>query len=116
MDELFQISEVFNQAIRRWRHEYRITGPSPADPVLAGSKLSRHLMLSATAGEENFMNLAEKPQRDGKPTSQTLEPVVHCRNVAGDLGDILRHTIRNARPGRLIQQQVGKGRLSALNL
>ena len=47
MNELLQISEVFHEGSRRWRHEYRITRPSPADPVLTGSELSRHLMLSA---------------------------------------------------------------------
>src|SRR5580704_10874056 len=111
MNELLQISEVFYDGICRWRHEYRIARPSPAHPVLARSKLSGHLMLSATAREENFMNFAKKPLGDGKPASYTLEPMVHCRNVAGDLSDILRHTIWNARPGRLIQQQVRKGRL-----
>lgn len=111
MDELLQTPEVLYEGIWRWRHEYRITWSGPADPVLACSKLSWHLMPSATAGEENFMNFAEKPQGDGKPTSQTLEPVVHCRNVARDLGDVLWHAIGNARPSRLIQQQIRKASL-----
>ena len=88
--------------------------PRAAEPDLRPPELAWVLVRSASAAEQDAVDLADEPEREREPLLQPGEPVVEGRDVARHLGDIVERNARRVRT--LVEQQVAQRRLRPFDL
>ena len=114
MEHAFQSGHRLLDERRRRRNEVRVPGPCSADPVLRPSKLARLLLAPAPPREQLLVHLANEAVRERKASAQPRHAVLERGHVVRHL-----HHIVERHAGRLLeleQQEVGQGRLRALDL
>ena len=93
VQELLQIAHRLRDLLRRRRHEARVPGPAPADPVLRRPELARILVAAARALDELRVDLAEQAVREREASLDPVEPVVERLDVVQRLRDLgARHS------------------------
>src|SRR5688572_1688484 len=92
----------------------RVSRATAADPVLAAPILPRHLPLPPAPRQQDAVDLADQPARQGKASAQTLEAMVERPDIVRDLDHVLQ-----GNAGRLLQleeEEIRERGLRALDL
>jgi hypothetical protein len=97
-----------------WRDEVGFPRPSTANPVLRATELAGEPVASPAAGDELAMDFADQPVRKGEAILEALKPMLQSRHIVGHLHHIVQRCAWSL--FQLEQQEIGKGRLGALDL
>src|ERR1039457_534931 len=93
MQKLFECVEAFIQPVRRRWDEQGVTRSCTTDPVLRASELAGLLAGAAARVEQDRVHFSNETERKGKSLSQSLQAVLHCRNVIRDFRHIIEWNV-----------------------
>ena len=114
VDEGFERAKAVHDPMWWRRHEQRVTGSCAADPVLRAAEFTGILVLAAALCQQDFVDFADQAKRQRKILAQAGQAMVHGGDVVGDLARVVDRHARGFLG--LVQQQIGQGGLSALDL
>src|SRR5690606_6021414 len=86
MDERLKIGHQVQDVFGGRRHEERISGAGPSDPVLGSPELAGLLGAAPALRQQDIVDFTNEPERDRKALSDPCETMVHR-------GDVVRHLL-----------------------
>src|SRR5580692_12349004 len=87
--EMFKTVETFHHSFWGRRHECSIAGSAAANPVLCAAKFTRCFVRSASAAQQDCVNLSNQAQRKGKASFNATETMLHRSHIVGDLFNVI---------------------------
>ena len=114
MQELFQRAHARLNLLGRGRDEVGIAGAGAADPVLAAAELAGLFFIAAALRHEGGVHFAEETVREREAFANARHAVLQGGDVIGDFHHVVERHAWSL--GQLKEQEVGEGRLRALDL